>query len=102
MRVSTQQTVEMVALASDAAALDLPVPFTSRARAPSSKQGERARMEDLMNRQHRLQLIAMAQRVTEVSRLCAEYEREVLREREGAARGTEAPPAPRPRVRRHC
>ena len=60
-----------------------------------------ARMEDAMNRQRRLQLIAMAQRVTEVNRLAAEYERELLRERQGSARGAEAPCVRRPRQRRH-
>jgi hypothetical protein len=55
-----------------------------------------------MNRQHRFQLMAVAQRVAEVNRLAAEYERELLRDRDGCAGEAEAAPLPRQRRRRRA
>ena len=53
-----------------------------------------------MNRRHRHELIAMALQVATLNRLAAEYERDLLREREGCAHGAEVPAARRPRQRR--
>jgi hypothetical protein len=53
-----------------------------------------------MTRQHRFQLMAVAQRVAEINRLAAQYERDLLRDRDGCAGETEAVPSPRQRRRR--
>jgi hypothetical protein len=52
-----------------------------------------------MNRQRRLHLMAVAERAAEVNRLVAEYERELLRDRDGRADEAEAPPSCRRRRR---
>jgi hypothetical protein len=53
-----------------------------------------------MNRWHRHELMAMAQQVAALNRLAAEYEQDLLRERDRCAHGAEAPAARRPRQRR--
>jgi hypothetical protein len=52
-----------------------------------------------MNRRYRFQRMAMAQRAAEVNRMVAEYERELLRERNRSKREAEDRAAPPPRKR---